>query len=48
MRGSRTRSAAAIGIHAVPTFVVDRRLAVAGAQPPEVLLELLRRGVPVS
>jgi predicted DsbA family dithiol-disulfide isomerase len=41
-------TAAAIGIHAVPTFVVDRRLAVAGAQPPEVLLELLRRGVPVS
>src|SRR3954470_24642643 len=41
-------TAAAIGIHAVPTFVVDRRLAVAGARPPEVLLELLRRGVPVS
>ena len=40
--------AAAIGIQAVPTFVVDRRIAVAGAQPPEVLLELLRRGVPVS
>src|SRR4051812_7918632 len=40
--------AAAIGIHAVPTFVVDRRVAVAGAQPPDVLLELLRRGVPVS
>ena len=37
-----------IGINAVPTFVVDRRIAVAGAQPPEVLLELLRRGVPVS
>jgi len=42
------QTAAAIGIHAVPTFVVDRRLAVAGAQPPAVLLELLRRGVPVS
>jgi predicted DsbA family dithiol-disulfide isomerase len=42
------RTAHAIGIHAVPTFVVDRRIAVAGAQPPEVLLELLRRGAPVS
>jgi predicted DsbA family dithiol-disulfide isomerase len=42
------RTAAAIGIHAVPTFVVDRRIAVAGAQPPAVLLELMRRGVPVS
>jgi predicted DsbA family dithiol-disulfide isomerase len=42
------QTAAAIGIHAVPTFVVDRRLAVAGAQTPGVLLELLRRGVPVS
>src|SRR4051794_10845238 len=42
------RTAAEIGIHAVPTFVVDRRAAVAGAQPPEVLLELLHRGAPVS
>jgi predicted DsbA family dithiol-disulfide isomerase len=41
-------TANAIGIHAVPTFVVDRRIAVAGAQPPQVLLELLRRGAPVS
>ncbi len=40
--------AADSGIHAVPTFVVDRRIAVAGAQQPEVLLELLRRGAPVS
>jgi predicted DsbA family dithiol-disulfide isomerase len=42
------RTAAQIGIHAVPTFVVDRRIAVAGAQPPDVLLDLLRRGAPVS
>jgi predicted DsbA family dithiol-disulfide isomerase len=42
------RTAHAIGITAVPTFVVDRRIAVAGAQPPEVLRELLQRGVPVS
>jgi predicted DsbA family dithiol-disulfide isomerase len=37
------RTAAALGIHAVPCFVVDRRVAVSGAQPPEVLLELLAR-----
>lgn len=35
------RAAREIGIHAVPTFVVDRRVAVAGAQPPEMLLRLL-------
>ncbi|SBT42933.1 DsbA family oxidoreductase [Micromonospora auratinigra] len=33
----------AIGVRAVPTFVVAGR-AVGGAQPPEVLLDLLRRG----
>jgi predicted DsbA family dithiol-disulfide isomerase len=42
------RLAQEIGITAVPTFVVDRRIAVAGAQQPEVLRELLQRGVPVS
>ena len=42
------RLAQEVGITAVPTFVVDRRVAVAGAQPPEVLRELLQRGVPVS
>ncbi len=41
-------TATAIGISAVPTFVVDRRIAVAGAQPPQILRELLQRGVPVS
>ena len=40
------RVARALGIHAVPCFVVDRRMAVSGAQPPDVLLELLRRGLP--
>jgi predicted DsbA family dithiol-disulfide isomerase len=40
------RTAAALGIGAVPCFVVDRRLAAAGAQPPEALLELLRRARP--
>ncbi|HEX2104740.1 MAG TPA: DsbA family oxidoreductase [Solirubrobacteraceae bacterium] len=38
------RTAAALGIHAVPFFVVDRALGAAGAQPPEVLSEMLRRG----
>ena len=42
------QTAHAIGITAVPTFVVDRRVAVAGAQPADVLRELLQRGVPVS
>src|SRR3954453_13951128 len=38
------RLAQEIGITAVPTFVVDRRVGVAGAQQPEVLRELLQRG----
>lgn len=38
------RTAAQIGIGAVPTFVVDRALGVSGAQPPEQLLEFLRQG----
>ena len=33
-----------LGIGAVPTFVVDRRLATSGANPPEQLLSLLRQG----
>jgi predicted DsbA family dithiol-disulfide isomerase len=37
-------AAAQLGIGGVPCFVVDRSMAVSGAQPPEVLLELLRRG----
>jgi predicted DsbA family dithiol-disulfide isomerase len=40
------RTASALGIQAVPFFVVDRRLGASGAQPPEVLLELLRRARP--
>ena len=35
--------AAALGITAVPFFVIDRRFGLAGAQPPEVLGEGLRR-----
>ncbi len=38
------RAAADLGIGAVPTFVIDRAVGVSGAQPPEVLLELLREG----
>ena len=37
------RTAARLGIHAVPFFVVDRTLGAAGAQPPEALLEMLRQ-----
>jgi len=37
------RTATSFGITAVPFFVVDRRIGAAGAQPPEVLGELLRR-----
>ena len=37
------RTAAALGIHAVPFFVVDRRIGASGAHPPPALLELLRQ-----
>jgi len=40
------RVAAQLGIHAVPFFVVDRRLGASGAQPPAVLLDLLRQAMP--
>ncbi len=33
-----------LGIGAVPTFVVNRKLAISGANPPEQLLSLLREG----
>ena len=38
------RTASALGISAVPCFVIDRRMGAPGAQPPEVLAEFLRRG----
>ncbi len=38
------RTAGELGISAVPTFVVDRKLGVSGAQPPDALLDLLREG----
>jgi predicted DsbA family dithiol-disulfide isomerase len=37
-------TARGLGISAVPFFVVDRAFGAAGAQPPEVLGDLLRRG----
>jgi predicted DsbA family dithiol-disulfide isomerase len=37
------REGLALGIHAVPCFVFDRRFGVSGAQPPEVLLGALER-----
>jgi predicted DsbA family dithiol-disulfide isomerase len=42
------RTASALGITAVPFFVVDRAIGAAGAQPPEVLRELLERGRPTE
>ena len=38
------RTAQGFGISAVPTFVVDRRIAASGAHPPEALLSLLNQG----
>jgi predicted DsbA family dithiol-disulfide isomerase len=38
------RTAAALEIHAVPFFVVDRAMGVSGAQSPELLGKVLRRG----
>jgi predicted DsbA family dithiol-disulfide isomerase len=38
------RAAAALGISAVPTFVVDRAIGVSGAQPPSELTALLQQG----
>jgi predicted DsbA family dithiol-disulfide isomerase len=38
------RTAGELGISAVPTFVVDRKLGASGAQPPGALLDLLRQG----
>ena len=38
------RTAAELGITAVPFYVVDRRMGASGAQPPEVFDQLLERG----
>ena len=38
------RTAAELGITAVPFYVVDRAMAASGAQPPEFFAQLLERG----
>ena len=38
------RTASALGINAVPCFVIDRRFGAPGAQSPDVLLDFLRQG----
>ena len=42
MRTSTPR--AGLGLSGVPTFIIDRRVGVTGAQPPELLLQMLRQG----
>jgi predicted DsbA family dithiol-disulfide isomerase len=42
------RTAAGLGIHAVPFFVIDRKLGASGAQPAPVLLDFLARGWPAE
>jgi predicted DsbA family dithiol-disulfide isomerase len=37
-------AAARLGVSGVPTFIVDRRVGVTGAQPPEMILQMLRQG----
>jgi predicted DsbA family dithiol-disulfide isomerase len=38
------RAAEQLGIRSVPTFVIDRKMGVSGAQAPRELVELLRQG----
>ena len=38
------QTATGLGLSGVPTFIVDRQLGVTGAQPPELLLQMLRQG----
>jgi predicted DsbA family dithiol-disulfide isomerase len=42
------RTASSLGITGVPFFVVDRKIAASGAQPPEALRELLRQARPAE
>lgn len=42
---ARVAQAQAIGIRAVPTFVIDGRLAVQGAQSPEAIADALRQAM---
>ena len=38
------RLATELGIRGVPTFIVDRKVGVTGAQPADLILEMLRQG----
>lgn len=40
------RTAEQLGVRGVPFFVIDRTVAASGAQPPEVLLQLLEQARP--
>jgi predicted DsbA family dithiol-disulfide isomerase len=42
------RTAAGLGIHAVPFFVVDRKIGASGAHPAEALRDLLRQAWPAE
>ena len=42
------RTAASLGVRGVPFFVVDRKIAASGAQPPEVLVQLLEQAMPAE
>jgi predicted DsbA family dithiol-disulfide isomerase len=37
-----------LGITAVPTFVADRALGIAGAQPPDTLLALMQKAAEIA
>ncbi|MHB8690699.1 MAG: DsbA family oxidoreductase [Solirubrobacteraceae bacterium] len=38
------QAAVQLGISGVPTFIVDRKVGITGAQPPELIREMLRQG----
>jgi predicted DsbA family dithiol-disulfide isomerase len=38
------QAASDLGVRGVPTFIVDRTVGVTGAQPPELILQMLRQG----
>jgi predicted DsbA family dithiol-disulfide isomerase len=37
------QTAKSFGVNGVPFFVIDRRYAVSGAQPPEIMTQVLDR-----
>jgi len=42
---ARIAQARAMGVRAVPTFVIDGRVAVQGAQPPQAIADALRQAM---